>query len=386
MSGEVARAESRWAGSAIVTESTIRSPSGQEVDVVQLGGEVDNVGMRVSHMPPVLEPGHEVQAVLRPGRTEAGEARWTLARATPFVASDDTRLPYVRTVTEENQTPVEWKSTCVFVRYHEDGTSHIPGDREFAVMDQVFENWHRDAASCSYLNFILEGPDDREVGFDGVNMVVFREDRWCRPASGDEPEICYSPSAAAITTLFFVDDPGSPDDGAIIDADIELNGVDFAISIGGETHGEAACQSDLANTLTHEVGHLIGLDHTCWTGEGVRPEDDEGNPVPSCTEPNLPPQITEATMYAFQDCGEEHKARLTQGDIHGKCGVYPDEDDPRVCEPVSVGGCCSLSAAGDAASAARARGGVAIAFFALLVWLSLRRRATRPGGSSAPRA
>lgn len=379
--GTVERAESRWSGSAIITESTIRTDTGDEVDVVQLGGSVGDVGMRVSHSPPVLDSGWEVQASLRSARTELGDAQWTLDDAVPVTASDDSHLPYVRTMTEADQTPVEWTSGCIHIAYHEDGTSHLEGNLEFAIMDEVLETWEDSTETCSYLEFVQTGFTRQEVGFDGVNLIKFREDRWCRPPSGNDPEICYSPSAAAITTLFFVDDPGSSNDGEIIDGDIEMNAVDFAVSADGETEGDQSCMSDLANTLTHEVGHLIGLDHTCWDGQGPRPEDDEGEPVPSCSQGGLPSEVTEATMYAFQDCGETKKAELTLDDIAGKCGIYPLGYDPGVCEPVPVGGCCSLSAAGAADEALK--GGAITLLSGALALAALRRRA-RARVSEAP--
>jgi hypothetical protein len=373
VTGVVTRARSRWAGSSIITESTIRTAAGAEVEVVQLGGAVGDVGMWVSHMPPVLAEGYEVHAEIRSARTLDGEARWSLADVAPAADTEGDKLPFVRTITS-NRTPVRWASGCVFVTYHEDGTAHLAGDREFHLIDSVFQRWERDAADCSYLRFIIEGRERREVGFDGVNLVMFRHDRWCRPPAGNEPEICYSPSAAGLTTLFFINDPNSPHDGEIIDADIELNGVDFAISSGGESLGQAGCIADLANTLAHEVGHLLGLDHTCWDGSSPRPSDHEGNPAPDCSNRNLSTDILDATMYAFQECGETKKASLTADDVAGKCAIYQQSRNPGRCEPVSVGGCCSLAAAGPHAEAAR--GGAALALLAALVLLRLRRPRT----------
>ena len=85
-----------------------------------------------------------------------------------------------------------------------------------------------------------------EVGYDGVNRVKYREDEWCRPPVDGDPKECYDASAAAITTLIHVDRPGSPDDGRLLDADIELNGVNFAFTVDGTTRGSGTLADLLA--------------------------------------------------------------------------------------------------------------------------------------------
>ena len=120
--------------------------------------------------------------------------------------------------------------------------------------------------------------------------------------------------------------------------------MNFDIGVNGMTLGTVGCIADLQNTLTHELGHLHGLEHTCLaTGDPPR-TDDMGNPVPDCGTPGLPAKITEATMYNYQDCGETKKSTLSDDDINAICVVYPTADDPKKCEPVmdpeKSGGCC----------------------------------------------
>jgi len=182
-----------------------------------------------------------------------------------------------------------------------------------------------------------------EVGRDNRNLIKFRDTTWCRPAIKDDPARCYSPSAAGITTAVFVDDAGSDRDGAIVDADIELNGADFALAHLGQSTGTNSCQSEITNTLTHELGHMLGIEHPCRASGDPPRTDGEGNPVPSCSATN-DPAILEATMYNFQDCGETKKATLSQDEVDALCTVYPIAEDPGVCGPVGAkDGCCQSS-------------------------------------------
>ena len=82
-------------------------------------------------------------------------------------------------------------------------------------MERVLLRWQHAIEGCSYFFVRLEGRRDGEVGLDGINLVKFREDRWCRPATDDEPEECYDPVAAGLTTLHFIDDADSDRNGAI---------------------------------------------------------------------------------------------------------------------------------------------------------------------------
>lgn len=375
-SGTVVSSHSRWArgGRDIVTESVLRTADGHEITVHQLGGSVDGIGERLEPSPPLLQVGDQVTAQVRLARDLRGRVtRVVRGLYAPgqagALATGGEPAPFVRTVATKTRVPLAWESSCAQITYQDAGTTDIAGDAEFAAMDAVIDNWNNVTSSCSYLTLQSVGRAPDEVGLDGVNLVVFRGDRWCRPATDSDPEECYDPSAAGLTTLRFIDDASSDRNGAILDADIELNAVDYSIAIDGQTTRPGNCISDLANTLTHEVGHLMGLDHTCWNG-GDRLDDDQGNPVPSCAG-SLPTSITDSTMYNFQDCGETKKATPEADDIAGVCAIYPKADDPGQCSPPDLGGggCCAIAGA----HSSGARGPTLLLLAAALILLRRRR-------------
>jgi MYXO-CTERM domain-containing protein len=183
----------------------------------------------------------------------------------------------------------------------------------------------------------------------------------------------YSPQAAGLTVATYADvckdkDTGgckascldasgrctttSAHDGAILDADIEINNVDFAVAANGVSNTPGGlCIAELQNTLTHELGHLHGLEHTCLAPGDSPRVDHMGNSVPDCTtvqaNRTLPAnmRILEATMYNYQDCGETSKEVLSDDDIQSMCVTYP-ASAPLACEgpdASSGGGCCSAS-------------------------------------------
>ena len=102
----------------------------------------------------------------------------------------------------------------------------------------------------------------------------------------DPAEWVYGTSIFALTVLTFQQCTGE-----IVDADILLDDAhhDFCLDSCGLD------QQNLCNTVTHEMGHLLGLDHST---------------------------ASEATMYASASPGETKKCTLHGDDRQGVCAAY----------------------------------------------------------------
>jgi len=107
------------------------------------------------------------------------------------------------------------------------------------------------------------------------------------------------------------------------------------------------------------LGHVIGLDHTCFSpgatfadGKPVpRPLDNLGNPVPDCSDGNLPPIITQATMYVSvaSPAAEVELRSLSPDDVQAACEIYRATPDfvcllPSGAYQIAGGGGCSYPA------------------------------------------
>jgi hypothetical protein len=376
ISGEVVSVNGHWTadGSRVVSDVTVRTQTG-DVVVSQLGGTADGLTMRVFDDQPLLRPGMLVELQTHDDVDLSLQSHTVLdsVRVDYDPLADESG--FVRTGPTKAGHYLFWESGCIFLTADNAGTAAVAGQAEFPIIDASIATWNNDThtSSCSYIQVEQDPKRAAEVGKDNTNVLKFRDTgcsscggHWCRPAIGDDPMRCYNSAAAGITTATYVDDGSSSRDGAIVDADIEINGVDFAISVGGVTSSTVPCHAELQNTLTHELGHLHGLEHTCLAAGDPPRVDDKGNPVPACNG-ETDPLIVNAVMYPFQDCGETKKETLTTDDSSAICSIYPVAKDPKTCAHVGApGGCCSAGR--------DARGSLLLA---ALVGLLLRVRSRR---------
>ncbi len=203
-----------------------------------------------------------------------------------MVASANSGLSYAFTRTMDEDPP----GKCLWWVDREVGyylnaqcsDDFTPAERATCIesVKASFQAWSN--VNCSDFGFLYMGlTDSVAVGFDSVdlesntNLVLWQESEWVHP-----------PDALGITTNTF-----DTRDGSVVDSDIELNGVNWHFSADGNPY-----RIDVQNTITHEAGHVVGLDHS---------------------------PVFDATMYPTASDGDIAKRDLHIDDINGICFIYP---------------------------------------------------------------
>jgi hypothetical protein len=258
-----------------------------------------------------------------------------------------------------------WQSRTNSFQIDAQGTPDAPNAGTFAAIRKSFQTWA--AVSCTNLSFPEEplstAATARVVGyFDGTtnhNLVLFRT-QACRTAvpAGDACRTqggcgnawdCWEHGDGVIATTTTTSNRRT---GEILDSDIELNdappatGTKFTFTtVDGlpcTLPGETGCvRIDVQNTVTHEAGHWLGLDHT---------------------------PIQSATMYASAPSGETSKRILAPDDIDGICTIYPRGAATVTCIASPPGGGCGCS---------QTQTGPGAVLGVLLVLLQMGRRSRR---------
>ncbi|HEY2730500.1 MAG TPA: hypothetical protein VGK52_11190 [Polyangia bacterium] len=260
-----------------------------------------------------------------------------------------------------------WPQSCVPVSVYPASMMDLSGNMEM-TSDQIVHAatasaaaWSGGQNACTFLQVnVTESSDPTPAaGLDYANILVFRSDSWS-----------YAPEALAITSVFV-----DKSNGRIVDGDIEVNVKIFVwTDLDADPAGKG--KQDLQNALTHEMGHLIGLDHTCFTPgtPGGPPLDNKGVAIPSCD--NAPAAVQMTTMFASAIPGDTAKRTLAPDDIQAICDIYPLAMDPMKCplkdEPPPKTGCALAPAAPGGGAAALA----ALAALALAARRRVRARRT----------
>jgi hypothetical protein len=238
-------------------------------------------------------------------------------------------------------TPYAWATSCVRVTGYPKDLPDMTADEVATAAGAAAQAWTDVAQDCTYLSIDVELSSEATVPErkDFRNSLIFRHADWCSPM--DSPWTCsYDPAALAITTVF------TDGKGKIQDADIEVNSRwwqwgDLTV------HPEwAKTRQDLQNALTHEFGHLIGLDHTCYNpaATAVAPTDNTGSPIPTCS--GAPPEVRATTMFASATQGDLSKRSLEADDKQAVCDIYPLSKDPAFCPDTVPRGCSVAAPAG----------------------------------------
>jgi hypothetical protein len=146
----------------------------------------------------------------------------------------------VRITTILGDSP-RWAQMPIRYSMNEDGAPQIPNGSEFVAVEAALRTWA--SIPGTSVEFQSDGlTSANNVDLDFVNLITFNED------SG-----LLGTTTLAATFSFF---QGSGENLTFTDSDIAFNPV-FDLTTSGE---EGAF--DLQGVLTHESGHMLGLDHS----------------------------------------------------------------------------------------------------------------------------
>ena len=249
--------------------------------------------------------------------------------------------------------PIFWPQSCLYIQPDGDllGSDLADAAVETAIQSAI-QSWndHLNVSSFMQLRYLAPSGPQEVNPVDGLQLIKFRRDRWCRPPTvTTNTSLCFDQSATAVTTVTFINRPtDAATDGTIIDADIDFNAVDFHFydADRGPAPVGARAPVDLWNTVTHELGHVMGLEHPCSLFTGAIAAcvlDGQGNAVPTCSEVELTrlkdahfQTIYESTMYPTSAPGETTKRVPHADDVAGVITAYPKVSDPLTCSLPAV--------------------------------------------------
>jgi hypothetical protein len=234
---------------------------------------------------------------------------------------------YHRTLAEGRPFCVFWPGREYAYRLDAAGSARTPGNSEFAAIEAAVESWRAVSATCSDYSF-RRGPDIEHplVGYDehsevNENVITFREQDCNDVVPPGDPCIkartcgnlytCWEHGGGILGLTTTTYGLGT---GKVFDADIELNaapeGRGFLFTTedsppcdGSQTSG--CVSADVQNTVTHELGHVVGLDHV--------------------------PEQPGSTMEPSAFPGETQKRIIDVGSIAGFCDAYPRSLPPTQC-------------------------------------------------------
>jgi hypothetical protein len=218
--------------------------------------------------------------------------------------------------------PYRLASPCVPITVHLAGFPGVSDDDMRAAVIGAERAWTAQTNACTNLAIAIAFVDGvgPPVGDDGTNVIGARADGWCQTTLDAPPPVeaaspmCNAPSATAATSVF------AAADGRITGGDIDLNTLTFAWA-ALDAQGNPTDRQDLQSVLTHEIGHLIGLDHACWSGIGEHAIDDQGDPVPDCYA--APSAVKADTMFPTIDPGDVSRRALSPEAARAVCALYP---------------------------------------------------------------
>jgi len=208
---------------------------------------------------------------MRLARTFAIGAALAIGGAAGLIAHERLRV--------DEDTPLDWPNpTNVGIVINSAGSADIADGSHETALRLGIEAWN-DADGSDFT--LVENTDPLQQArtdweADNIHLILFDETNESGYFGGG--------GIVAITPVWFFLN------GQIVDADILFNGAEFMFTTSGQPG-----RFDVGDVGTHELGHLVGLDHSGWAG---------------------------ATMYPYVDPGVVLQRSLSLDDVHGARDIF----------------------------------------------------------------
>ena len=169
-----------------------------------------------------------------------------------------------------------WASMPVPYWINEKGSPNIPNGSEFSAIQSSFQTWQN--IQTANIQFAYKGTTNvGTVGVDGMNVVTFTD-----------TTVPLGSSTIAATFSFFKNQNGEL---LFEETDVAFNpAMDFSTSAESN-------KFDVQSVLTHEIGHVLGLDHS---------------------------GLVSSVMVPFGVASQLDQRTLTYDDIAGVMEIYPN--------------------------------------------------------------
>lgn len=163
---------------------------------------------------------------------------------------------HVRLHNPSNSNPLFWQTPgALEIVIQSDGSDDLLDQSHETAIRNAIAEWNSIAETT--LNLVEDESDVSQArtdwGADDIHLVMFDEDN----SSGFFPN---GSGTVALTPVWFFSS------GRISDADILFNGKGFHFTTSGDSG-----RFDVQDVAAHELGHLVGLDHSGWSGGTMYP-------------------------------------------------------------------------------------------------------------------
>ena len=163
---------------------------------------------------------------------------------------------HVRLVHPSNGNGLRWAAPgAISIAIQATGSDDIPDGSHLPALQLAVRAWN-DATGTTATLVEDTSPATRartDWEADDLHLILFDE-------TNDSGYFPNGTGIVALTPVWFLSN------GVITDADVLFNGSDFEFTTSGAVNA-----FDVQDVATHELGHLLGLDHSGWAGATMYP-------------------------------------------------------------------------------------------------------------------